>query len=292
MKANFSVPHFTEQVHPRLIKHLYLMAELAFNDEEYEINEYDVQGWMYKFLAKKLKNTDHFPQRESEGKVDCVIKNHETGGAKVFYELKTYIKPHEEPTFASIERDIKKLFSKIGEDIDKKAFFVMMTTGNKLRNKRERSGLEFIKKYENHDRSWHVLDEHIRIRPSRRGGVGGRTEVFSWEVKCVAKGKNDITVEPKDFIDEVIDFLNEKNIVCPLASEWNDLWKRLPNNTCNENGEWSVRLPLILGEWHYSTNEQKRQRFEEHIRWANEHKVLEKIYSIILEISDDRWEYK
>jgi len=292
MKEKFSVPHFTEEIHPRLMRHLFLMAELAFNDEEYEINEYDVQGWMYKFLAKKLKNTDHFPQRESDGKVDCVIKHKETGDAKVYYELKTYIKPHEIPTFSSIERDIKKLFSKIEDgDSDKKALFVLMSTGSKLRHRKEENGLEFIQKFDSRDRTWHILDENIRIRPSRRGGIGGRTEVFSWEVKHVAIRKDGTKQEPKTFLEEIIDYLDEKNIVCPQPNHWNKLWSRLPDCVRNENGEWSIGQPLILGAWWDSTDQEKRERFVEHINWANEHDMLEKFYRMMLDIDEEGWEY-
>jgi hypothetical protein len=46
---------------------------------------------------------------------------------------------------------------------------------------------------------------------------------------------------------------------------------------------------LILAAWWETSDEQKQQRFEQHIRWAYEHQAFEKVDKIIRSLSEDQW---
>ena len=86
---------------------------------------------------------------------------------------------------------------------------------------------------------------------------------------------------------DLLKFCRENNRVCPNPHEWNKLWEALPNRKRVDAG-WSPPLPLILAAWWETTDEQKRQRLEQHIRWAYEHQDFEKADMIIRSLSEDQ----
>ena len=89
-------------------------------------------------------------------------------------------------------------------------------------------------------------------------------------------------------LKDLLDFCRGNNRVCPNPDEWNKFWKALPNRKRVGVG-WSPPLPLILAAWWETSDEQKRQRLEQHIRWAYEHQVFEKTDKMIRSLSEDQW---
>ena len=89
-------------------------------------------------------------------------------------------------------------------------------------------------------------------------------------------------------LKQLLEFCREGNRVCPHPQEWNRLWKTLPDRQ-REGGSWSPPLPLILAAWWETSDEEKRRRFEQHIRWAHDHGSLEAFERAIRCLSEDQW---
>ena len=78
------------------------------------------------------------------------------------------------------------------------------------------------------------------------------------------------------------------NRVCPMPRAWNRLWEMLPDRH-RKGGGWNPPAPLILGAWHHTSVEEKRERFRVHLRWAKDHGVLDDILEMINEAGPDAW---
>lgn len=77
--------------------------------------------------------------------------------------------------------------------------------------------------------------------------------------------------------------------VCPYMARWGDLWKLLPERQRLSNGAWEPGLPLILGAWFNTSSAEKRERFEEHLRWAEAHGALAEVAAFLDSLRDDQW---
>ncbi len=89
-------------------------------------------------------------------------------------------------------------------------------------------------------------------------------------------------------IDEVLN-INER--ICPMPQEWQKIWEMLPNKKKIGNGG-EPSSPLILAAWWECTEEQKRERFLSHIKWAEEHNVLNAIINYLANLPEDKWFHK
>jgi HEPN domain-containing protein len=88
--------------------------------------------------------------------------------------------------------------------------------------------------------------------------------------------------------DEIIEQLRREGRICPMPSHWNSLWKILPV-TQRADGQVKAPPPLILAAWLEASDEQKRDRFEQHIRWAESFGALEKTVTFLRSIPDGDW---
>ncbi len=77
-------------------------------------------------------------------------------------------------------------------------------------------------------------------------------------------------------------------VVCPQPMKWNALWEMLPDRVQHGAG-WQPPLPLILDGWWYSTNEQKRERFQSHLDWASSHGAGDTIYDFLDSLEPQDW---
>ena len=90
-------------------------------------------------------------------------------------------------------------------------------------------------------------------------------------------------------IEEVVAESSKDGRVCPQPRQWNKLWKLLPNRRRAKHGGWEPPLPLILAMWTEATDEEKRERFETHIRWAHEHDALDRIAKYLDRLDSTDW---
>ncbi len=89
-------------------------------------------------------------------------------------------------------------------------------------------------------------------------------------------------------LDEVLALATARGRVCPQPMMWNQLHQMLPN-THAPNGVPELPLPLILGGWHDSSNEEKAERFHLHLRWADAHGALPRVYTYLAALPDRAW---
>lgn len=71
---------------------------------------------------------------------------------------------------------------------------------------------------------------------------------------------------------ELTNELLEHDIICPYEESWKDLWQILQNGHIRD-----IKLPepLISDAWHYSSCEEKRDRFFMLLKMADEHEKLD-----------------
>lgn len=89
-------------------------------------------------------------------------------------------------------------------------------------------------------------------------------------------------------VEDVLAEMLEARQVCPIPKHWNDVWNRLPNRTHVGQG-WQPALPLILAAWWETSDEEKRDRFESHLRWAREHGALADIIEYLNALQPADW---
>lgn len=93
---------------------------------------------------------------------------------------------------------------------------------------------------------------------------------------------------PEDILNALLQYAREKNRVCPLPIVWNDLWKLLPNRKKKEKG-WNPPPPLILAAWQGTTDDEKSERLEIHIRYAEKNGAIDIVDKFIRNIPEDSW---
>ena len=91
--------------------------------------------------------------------------------------------------------------------------------------------------------------------------------------------------------DSLIAYCRENKRVCPNPIYWNELWEMLPGRREIQAG-WEPALPLILSAWFGTSLSQKRQRLEEHIRWAAANGSLERVSKYLRTLSEPMWLYE
>ncbi len=89
-------------------------------------------------------------------------------------------------------------------------------------------------------------------------------------------------------LESLLAFIRSNGRVCPEPEYWNEMWNvlcsREPRPTQVKPG-----LPLILGGWHYSSDDDKRDCLEAQVRWAAAHGRLGEVDAFLRGIRDDEW---
>jgi hypothetical protein len=76
--------------------------------------------------------------------------------------------------------------------------------------------------------------------------------------------------------------------VCPQPMVWNQLWELLPNRRRVGVG-WEPSLPLILAAWWEASDNDKRNRFHYHLRWAFDHGALASVVDLMSNMKPEDW---
>lgn len=92
-------------------------------------------------------------------------------------------------------------------------------------------------------------------------------------------------------IETIIDYCILNKRICPQPQIWNILWEMLENKK-RENNSWTPSLPLILNAWQFTDDSMKRERFFEHLKWADNQNQLEKIALFLFSLNEDEWFYE
>jgi hypothetical protein len=92
-------------------------------------------------------------------------------------------------------------------------------------------------------------------------------------------------------VEELLSYVREAQRVCPKPDKWRDLWLMLPDRISQGSG-WNPPSPLILAAWWETSDEQKRERLELHIRYASEKGVLDEVNKFLRSIKPNEWIYE
>jgi hypothetical protein len=89
-------------------------------------------------------------------------------------------------------------------------------------------------------------------------------------------------------LEELIAEASKNGRVCLLPIPWNRLWQLLPNRRRVGVG-WEPPLPLILAAWWESSDNNKRERFHFHLRWASEHGAIDSVADLLSNMKPEDW---
>lgn len=89
-------------------------------------------------------------------------------------------------------------------------------------------------------------------------------------------------------LDEIMLEATRDGRVCPQPVQWHRLWEMLPGRQRKGLG-WEPPAPLILAAWWEATDEEKRERFLLHIRWAYNHGALDQVANLVLSLKPGDW---
>lgn len=92
-------------------------------------------------------------------------------------------------------------------------------------------------------------------------------------------------------LESLLHYVTEDDRVCPKPQIWNELWELLPNRNSQGAG-WNPPLPLILGAWHETTDEEKIARLALHIRHAYENGEVSVLDKFIRSLNEDAWVHR
>lgn len=92
-------------------------------------------------------------------------------------------------------------------------------------------------------------------------------------------------------LNELIAYGSRDGRVCPKPSAWSAVYNKLPGTRRLGNG-WEPPLPLILGAWHVSSNDDKVARFHLHLQHAEAHGALGAIAAYLLKLQESDWHHR
>jgi len=89
-------------------------------------------------------------------------------------------------------------------------------------------------------------------------------------------------------LSKVLDEIKNNRRICLQPVKWNDFYQLLRENTPEELRD-EIPLPLILSAWWYTPILPKIMRFEEHIRWAEDHGFLQVVFDYLDDLPETDW---
>ena len=116
---------------------------------------------------------------------------------------------------------------------------------------------------------------------------------LSEQKEIIEKAESNNFDRKQVILNELINFLKEKNIICPLPIIWNDMYKLMVREIHTRESNWVVDTiyenygtppPLVLNGWNFSTDDEKKERFLEHLNIANKNGKLGLIKNFLMKV--------
>jgi len=92
----------------------------------------------------------------------------------------------------------------------------------------------------------------------------------------------------KETLESLWEYCTSHSRVCPMPMKWNDLYQIL-NNTKRVGAGYEPPIPLILGAWGNTSDEDKINRFRIHIKWASDHNQLVEVAKYLRSLTEEEW---
>lgn len=77
------------------------------------------------------------------------------------------------------------------------------------------------------------------------------------------------------------------NRICPKPQQWNKLWEILKSKS-----DKKVPAPLILAAWWHTSDEEKLERFQNHLMLADESGATHEVKLFLESINESDWYHK
>ena len=106
---------------------------------------------------------------------------------------------------------------------------------------------------------------------------------------ALSMNKNNTDIFSGSFEDTVM-YCQSEGRICPKPHFWNEFWNGLPNKKRKENS-WEPSVPLILASWWETTDKDKQDRFDVHIRYAFENGYGKKAQEYLMSLSEHDWHH-
>lgn len=76
--------------------------------------------------------------------------------------------------------------------------------------------------------------------------------------------------------------------VCPEPSYWWDFWEIIEKQK-KIKCAWEPPMPFVLGNWHESPPFLKKIVFDEQLKWAYEHEIIDEVDEFLRKLKDRSW---
>jgi len=123
---------------------------------------------------------------------------------------------------------------------------------------------------------------------------------LSEQKEIILKAESNNFDRKQVILDELINFIKEKNIICPLPIIWNDMYKLMVREIHTRESNWVVDTiyekygtppPLVLNGWNFSNDDEKKERFLEHLNIANKNGKLGLIKNFLMKVKPEDFYY-
>lgn len=95
--------------------------------------------------------------------------------------------------------------------------------------------------------------------------------------------------ESSDRVKALFTYCRQERRLVPVPQKWQELYKLLPNRRRKASGGFEPPAPLILAAWHFTSDEEKRHRLQEHLQWAETHGVLDEVELFLRGLPESEW---
>ena len=93
-----------------------------------------------------------------------------------------------------------------------------------------------------------------------------------------------ITHRNDEAIEKMVRYMDEREFITPSGIYWHKIYEMLPPM----EGK-TPSLPLILSGYHFSSDEEVRARFIDHLKWAEQTSVLDRVSRYFYHLKDDQF---
>ena len=92
-------------------------------------------------------------------------------------------------------------------------------------------------------------------------------------------------------MERLLSYCVENGRVCPMPLPWQQVWDMLPAKK-HHSAEWDPPLPPIFAAWWETSDDLKRDLFEQHLRWAAAHGALDRVARFFRSFPESEWHHR
>lgn len=90
-------------------------------------------------------------------------------------------------------------------------------------------------------------------------------------------------------LSEALPDLLKGTRICPQPHWWNQCHNLIPNNCFTGDPDIAPGAPLILGSWFETPPAEKKERFIQHLQWAENQGALPTVIEYLDSLKEKEW---